>query len=91
MNFHFIDRPSKLPVILALAFVSLISLGKIGGAVYDYEIAMIDRNTEAPAPPPHLPQPFRHEPHVQTAQPHEDQTGCYGDGDPCRQRQVDFI
>jgi len=90
MNFHFIDRPSKLPVILALAFVSLISLGKIGGAVYDYEIAMMDLRTPAPEIP-HLPVPFRHSPHVQTAEPHEDTSYCYDAGDPCRQRITNFI
>lgn len=90
MNFVAVDRPSKMPVILALVFVSLISLGKIGGAVYDYEIAAIDRSTPSPPGPPHLPYPFRRKPHVETAQPHED-AGCYDDGDPCKQRQVNFI
>jgi hypothetical protein len=81
----------KLPVVLALAFVSMLSLAKIGGAVYDYEIAMIDLHTPVPPGPPHLPSPYRREPRVRTADPHQDYGNCYDVNDPCRARQTNFI
>jgi hypothetical protein len=90
LNFHAVDVPNRLPLILVLAAVSLLSLAGVGEAVYDYEIAAMDLNTPAPPGPPPLPTPFRHVPHVQAAQP-QDYGNCYDPSDPCRQRLVNLI
>lgn len=89
---HQVDTgASRLPVLILLSLLALFCLGHVGSAVYDYEIAMIDLRTPAPPGPPPLPNPFRREPRVQTAQPHEDSSYCYDPNDPCRQRETNVI